>query len=212
MTPLLITASLLWGCAGGDATSDGDPGVQAPSEDPGIPSVTDPEVGTVPGLGSTPQNARKKRRMTVAQVRDSMVQITGGVTWGDDDQSTWDTYGATLGVADYQTRTSNDRTPSVLFMKFLDDAAVQTCLGWIADTDGSFFEMEDPGSVDRDAVRENIVGLRWQIQGRPRGADDPLVDDYLDLFATVYRRTGAPPDAWHAVCVGMFTHPDFFMY
>ena len=39
-----------------------------------------------------------------------------------------------------------------------------------------------------------------------------MIDDYVDLFATVYRRTDRTTEAWHTVCVAMFTHPAFFMY
>ena len=39
-----------------------------------------------------------------------------------------------------------------------------------------------------------------------------IMNDYLALYQSVYSRTGEPMDAWNTICVGMFTHPDFWMY
>jgi len=214
----LAACLLLVGC-GADptnksATSDTPGTTHSPGEDTPLPGVSDPEAGTVPDAPEAISHRRQKKRMTVAQVRDSMERITGGIVWGDGDgdDSDWDTYAATLGVADYQTRTTSDLTPSVLFQKFLDDAAAHTCAQWLEAPDSTFFEAGDPESTDRSIVQANVVGLRWQVQGRSRAEEAPVIDDYVDLFATVYRRSGTTTEAWHTVCVAMFTHPDFFMY
>jgi hypothetical protein len=150
--------------------------------------------------------------MTVAQARDSMEQIAGGVPWGDEDDSDWDAYAETLGVADYQTRVESDLSPSVMFQKFLDDAAGATCAGWIAAEGSHFHTIDDPSSTDRADIRANITGLRWKIQGKSRDAADPIIDDYETLFVKVHQRTDSTDTAWTTVCVAMFTHPDFFMY
>jgi len=197
--------------SGGDAT-DATTGTTGTTDEPTLPGVTESEVGSVPELISPESRVRQKKRMTVRQVRDSMERITGGIVWGSGDESDWDTYAATLGVADYQARTSSDRTPSVLFQKFLDDAAAHTCARWVAAPGSSFFEVDDPTSTERADVVANIEGLRWQIQGRPRTDDAPVIEDYVDLYATMVRRTASTSAAWNTVCVAMFTHPDFFMY
>lgn len=211
MTRLLLLTVGLCACE-----SEGPPAPSAapvgPIPEETLPGVTQPELGTVPPAEPDLEHARRKRRMTIAQVRDSMERISGGVAWGEAGASDWDTYAATLSVADYQTRTKSDRTPSVLFQKFLDDAAAQTCAGWMTAPQSTFFVVDDPQSVTLPDVRANIIGLRWQIQGRPLSEDAPVIDDYVDLFATVYRRTDRTAEAWHIVCVAMFTHPAFFMY
>jgi len=150
--------------------------------------------------------------MTIAQVRDSMVQISGGVAWGDVDDSDWDTYSDTLGVADFQLRVEHDRSPSVMFQKFLDDAASATCSGWLRAEGSHFFSIDDPESIAREDVRTNILGLRWKIQGKSKATEDVVVGDYEQLFFTVHMRTDSTESAWQTVCVAMFTHPDFFMY
>ena len=156
--------------------------------------------------------ARRLKRMTVAQARDSMVQISGGVHWGSAEESFWDEYAETLGVADYQLRVENDRSPSVMFQKFLDDAATATCTGWIESPETNFFSIEDKASVAREDILTNIVSLRWKIQGKVKDTTLPIIEDYEALFVKAHQRTESTESAWQTVCVAMFTHPDFFMY
>jgi len=205
---------LALGCGGDDlkTASTSTSSVDATPDDPTLPGVDHPAVGTIPELDTSNASTRQRKRMTVAQGRDSMESITGGVRWGDGDTSDWDAYAATLGVADYQTRTTTDLTPSVLFQKFLDDAAAHTCAQWLGAPDTTFHSVDDPSSTERSEVRSNVAGARWRIQGRPIDEDDPVVDAYVDLWAAVYRSTGTTDEAWHTVCVALFTHPDFFMY
>ena len=177
-----------------------------------LPDVSESELGE--GVVDAPDvsTGRQLKRMTIPQVRDSMKQISGNIPWGDDDASNWDAYADTLGVADYQLRVESDRSPSVMFQKFLDDAATDTCLAWVGAEDGTFFAADDPTSLLRSDVRANIVGLRWQVQGKAKDDSAPIIDDYEQLFFTAYERSGAHERAWQTVCVAMFTHPDFFMY
>ena len=64
----------------------------------------------------------------------------------------WNEYSATLGVPDFQARVREDRSISVMFQKFLEDASVHTCTEWIAqETSGSqrsFFAEIEPGELD----------------------------------------------------------------
>ena len=75
-----------------------------------------------------------------------------------------------------------------------------------------FSDAPDPQSQDLEDLRSNIDFLRWQIQGHRRGENPPIMNDYLALYQSVYSRTGDAMDAWNTICVGMFTHPDFWMY
>jgi hypothetical protein len=182
-----------------------------------VPETTPSVEETVVGEGEegTPEEAkptRQLKRMSVAQVRDSMERISGGVPWGSETTSKWDEYSGTLGVADYQLRVESDRSPSTMYQKFLDDAAVETCLGWIQAENSSFFTMADPQSTTRVEVQENIIDLRWQIQGKRHDPSARIIADYEALFFKVHQRTDSTVSSWQAVCVAMFTHPDFFMY
>ena len=205
---------MLWlflACGGGDPSPK--PGAVAPGPEPeDVPVVSETEWGESTSPEAEPPATRVLKRMTVAQVRDSMEQITGGIPWGTDARSHWDEYSATLGVADYQLIVKSDASPTVMFQKFLDDAAGATCQAWVAAESGSFFAIESPESTDREDIRAQVANLRWRIQGRDRASTDAVLDDYEAVFTKVHQRTASTEAAWATVCVALFTHPDFFMY
>lgn len=180
-------------------------------EPPVLPGVGETDWGEVDVEPAVPEHTRQLKRMTIRQVRDSMEQISGGIIWGGS-SSTWDDQFDTLGVADYQLRVESDREPSVMFQKFLDDAASETCRRWILGEGGVFHSIDDPESTVQADIRANVLGLRWKIQGKARVDGDPIIDDYVTLFTSVRARTDSSDDAWGTVCQAMFTHPDFFMY
>lgn len=204
---------MMWLLALACGGKDPAPKPDAPSEPTiEVPDAIESEWGDVVEPEPPVANTRQLKRMTVAQVRDSMERITGGIPWGGVGNSNWDDFAETLGVADYQLRVTSDRSPSLLFQKFLDDAAGETCAHWIEADGSTFHSIDDPSSTARSDIRDNIAGLRWQIQGRDRSSTDPVLDDYETLFTTVHARTASTDSAWVTVCVAMFTHPDFFMY
>ncbi|MAA79595.1 MAG: hypothetical protein CL916_10080 [Deltaproteobacteria bacterium] len=170
--------------------------------------VIDEEVGQSDLEDSTDVSGRFMKRMTVAQVRDSMEQITG-TRWGGN-TSKWNTYSDSLGVPDFQQRMEHDLSPSVIFQKFLNDAAAESCMEWMQGSSSMF--SVDPQSQDLGDIRSNIDFLRWQIQGHPRGENPPIMNDYLALYQSVYSRTGDAMEGWNTICIGIFTHPDFWMY
>ena len=131
----------------------------------------------------------------------------------DGEESRWDLYSDTLGVADYQLRVDTDRSASVMFQKFLDDAATETCGRWVAgEGDAPFFADGEPDPTHREALIMQVAAMRFAIQGRSRSGTDPVVGDAVDLFTTVHQRTEDTHAAWQTVCVALFTHPDFFLY
>ena len=199
-------------CNGGDPASSKRVVEPEPTPD-SLPTINDDALGDVIVDRLETASTRQLKRMTVAQARDSMEQISGGIPWGEEGrESNWDEYADTLGVADYQLRVKSDRTPSVMFQKFLDDAATETCLGWIQSADSTFYSIDDTDSMTREDVRSNIVGLRWQIQGKAKDETALIIDDYEKLFFKAHQRTDSLDFSWQTVCVAMFTHPDFFMY
>ncbi|MEC7985996.1 MAG: hypothetical protein VX278_12600 [Myxococcota bacterium] len=178
-----------------------------PSEEP-LPDITEEvlDQGTLDPSQDT--QGRVVKRMRVDQVRDSMEQITGTV-WGNNN-SKWDLYAQSLGVPDYQQRMTEDRSPSVMFQKFLNDAATESCAEWMeADTD---MFVADATSLETSDVLSNIEHLRWLIQGHAKGGEAAILQDYTALHQSVWVRTDSTDEAWHTVCVALFTHPDFWMY
>ena len=159
---------------------------------------------------------RNKKRMSVSQIRTTMLQVSGGISWIEQNKERWEHYSATLGVPDYQQRIREERTPSVMFQKFLNDAALHTCAEWIRleiESDQRLFFAEiEPDEYDPVKIRENLVYLRHRIQGRKLDPNHPMVDDLVELHQLVMLRSEELENAWNTVCVGLFTHPDFFMY
>jgi hypothetical protein len=208
----MMVLMMFLACNGGDPSSSKRV-VDSEPEPDSLPTINDDALGDVIVERFETTSTRQLKRMTVSQARDSMEQISGGIPWGDEGRdSNWDEYADTLGVADYQLRVKSDRTPSVMFQKFLDDAATATCLGWLQTSESSFYSIEDPNSMTREDVRANIVGLRWQIQGKAKDETALIIDDYEKLFFKAHQRTESLDFSWQTVCVAMFTHPDFFMY
>lgn len=206
---------LLWmmlACSGGTKDAASVDTVVPEEEPPVLPGVDETDWGETDVEPSTPANTRQLKRMTVRQARDSMEQISGGIVWGGGSSSDWNDHFDTLGVADYQLRVESDRQPSVMFQKFLDDAASDTCRRWILGEGSAFHSIDDPDSTVQADIRANILGLRWKIQGKAREDGDPIIDDYLTLYTSVRARTDSSDHAWGSVCQAMFTHPDFFMY
>lgn len=189
-----------------------EPTAPPEEEPPDLPGTGGSDWGEVDVDPAVPTDTRQLKRMTVRQVRDSMEQISGGIVWGGGTVSDWNGHFATLGVADYQLRVESDREPSVMFQKFLDDAASDTCRRWILGEGGDFHTIDDPDSTAQADIRANILGLRWKIQGRARVDGDAIIDDYVSLYTSVRARTDSSDHAWGTVCQAMFTHPDFFMY
>ena len=144
------------------------------------------------------------------------MQLVSGIEWYVGNKDMWEEYSATLGVPDFQSRVREDKSISVMFQKFLEDAASHTCTEWIAlessGTQRLFFSEIEPEELDASNIRLNMVALRRQIHGRNTQANDPIIDSLIDLHYTVTQRTESVNQAWVTVCVGLFTHPDFYMY
>lgn len=208
--PLLLLA--LTACSEAPPPDAGSAAPEAQVE-ADLPEASEDPLGEIDVPSRDPVRARQLKRMTVAQIRDSMLRITGGVGWTEGSTSNWDRYADTLGVADYQLRVESDRSTSVMFQKFLDEAATETCERWVAgEGEAPFFPDGDPDPLIRADLVAQVATLRFLIQGRARTVVEPVNDDLVDLFTTVHQRTGDPAAAWQTVCVALFAHPDFFLY
>ena len=132
MRPFTLLLAAAMACNGGSDPAD------PTTTDPG--HVTDPGPGDNPAVGTQtgdggdlgtlqdPGDSRASRRMNVDQLSESMKVVTNSAGWVDsrgDDQFV--ELADTLGKADYLERVSEDLTPSLLFSKFMDEAAHDTC-------------------------------------------------------------------------------------
>ena len=186
-----------------------------PEEPPSVspPEVTEDDLGDGSLDPPEEQTSRAIRRMSIPQVRASMERVTGGITWTSGSTDLWEKYGSTLGVPDFQERTVEDRSPGVMFNKFLDDAAAAACDEWITgELSSGFFTEASLEETDAEAIGRNIAALRRRIQGRAFAPDSEDVAAYQGLFDRVITRTEDPIQAWTTVCVALFTHPSFYAY
>lgn len=196
--------------------TDAGPADPLPADPLDTPSVDSTPLGEADARPSPEETHRALKRMSIAHLSAAMTDISGGIPWSDGEELYWDTYAETLGVADYRTRLTDNRAPTIMFQKFLDDAATHTCVQWVAEDAASessrFFSAADPLATDSASVTANLLALRLLIHGRESTSDDPIIAGYHEVFETVLRRSGDPIEAWTTVCVGFFTHPHFFTY
>ena len=176
---------------------------------------------------------RPRRRMTLDQLDTAIQQVSGGLIWSErrnnQDQNLFESLSSTLGKPDYIQRTSEDLSPSALFMKFLDDAARQVCnkrieidLNMIADPreeiDTSIslwgaLSPEQTSSEDTVAIEQQLraLVLRFHSRTLPEG-ESPRLAHWRWLFETASLVDHTPISGWRALCIALITHPDFYSY
>lgn len=187
-----------------------------PPEDLPTADVVDVGGVTVP----QPAPVRGWRRMDVAQLDASIRRVTGGVGWDDEQgDSVFASLGPTLGVPDYLDATIEDRAPSLLFVKFLDDAANHVCDRLMEREKVGSHEpvllrgvtLQDTVAAAPDAIEGALSDAVHRLHGRRALPGDPTLEPWRFLFESVEAIDGTE-SAWRAVCVGLLTHPDFYTY
>jgi len=177
---------------------------------------------------------RPRRRMNIDQLRLAMEQVSGGISWtegsGRNEVNLFESLASTLGKPDFAQATDEELEPTILFQKFLGDAARSICFKMLdADlTAQALAESEVPvdltpkllmhvpadESADSDpaAVVANVQWLVQRFHGRRLAEDASGLSEWKWLHQTGTFVSGSSHQAWVAVCVGLFTHPDFYMY
>ena len=221
--PTIIFA-FLFGCTNKEAVSPVETTTetnqpiteQEQEQEQSTPGIEDETIGEGSIEPQETAASRNRLRMNIDQLRSAMEQITGGVIWKSGNTDMWKKYQNTLGYPDYMETMSEDLSSSVIFQKFLGDAATYSCEAWIENeasaTEPRFFVYADTEQSDETAIRTNLIHLRYLIHGQKNTAEDPIIDSYFKLYRLVLQRTNDSISAWNTVCVGFFTHPDFFTY
>ncbi len=197
-------------------------------------------------LGADPW--RERRRMDVDQLDMSIREVTGnrvdGVLVGGIGWERWgtrngepyvaeryfETFGDTLGVPDYINSSSEDTSVSLLFEKFLDDAARDVCRRLVEREAGNGRDYDgEPqgifGAVDitstepsQGDVDQTLADLLLRFHGRSLEPSSEQLQPWRDHFdrlaaAAASAEEPLPPQrAWEGVCVALITHPDFYTY
>lgn len=171
------------------------------------------EDGEDVDLGTQPWRAR--RRMDVDQLDRSIRDVTGDIGWD------FARYADTLGVPDYQNSSSEDLSVSLLFQKFLDDAARDVCQDLAAreageTPQGTFAPVSVSEPSAPAETREALANLLLRFHGRHLAPDDVQLDPWVDLHgrldAAITEAEAPPQRVWEGVCVALITHPDFYTY
>ncbi|MCP4867286.1 MAG: hypothetical protein GY898_01030 [Proteobacteria bacterium] len=167
---------------------------------------------------------RDRRRLDIAQLDASIRVATGGVGWTEFDNNgnevnLFEELGATLGVPDWIERTTEDLTPSLVFSKFLGDAARDVCSTTIGrelalpnNPRTLMLHADEMQTWDEDpeAVRENLSYLLLRFHGRRIGPEDVALDPWTWLFQSTMHTGNSSAQAWTGICVALITHPDFY--
>ncbi len=209
-----------------------NPTPEQPVGDPGyFPTVEShpagqDEVGTAdltPAPEPPEEPYRSRKRMDVDQLDAAMQVVAGGILWSDDgdEDSDFQELAATLGVPDYAIVTQEVLDPSALFQKFLSDAARSVC-GDVLEAELSglliqpvlFVHVNPTDTLETalEQVNANIQDMLLRFHGRHVEIDSPALAQWRWLFHTVSQLEQDPALGWRAVCVALFTHPEFFTY
>ena len=192
----------------------------------GSPVVEVESKGTVDVEPPEQDWGRDWRRMDLDQLKASIERVSGGVSWssptGRDNVDMFDDLASTLGKPDYIQATNEDLEPSLLFQKFLKDAANAVCLG-IIEEDGrrqssnrqfvTELGWEDTWDTNPEGVRSNLARLILRFHGRKLDASSSEIEEWVWLFRSILHVTNNNVEkSWNAVCVALMTHTDFYTY
>lgn len=218
---LAVSIVVAGGVGCGTETADGVESTPVPTE-----QLPDQTFTFTPDPGAALATERTRRRLDLDQLDRSLRVVTGGLGWtrgsGAREVNRLDDLAATLGKPDFIETVDEDLSPSPMFLKFLDDAARSVCDRWLAEErrrgpeDRTFFTAIEPDVAPADepeAARENVRRLLLRAHGRwtddPR---DPALERWTGLLDAASERELDAGAGWRAVCVGLFTHPDFYLY
>lgn len=164
---------------------------------------------------------RNRRRMDIDQLNTTIVRVTGGIAWFENNKNQFEVLASTLGKPDYLDLTREDFEPSALFQKFLDDAARAVCSELIQK------ELTVPSSKrvlmlhsspyntwkdDSEAIDKNLVYLLLRYHGRELTTNAAELQQWRWLYKSAEHVSKSPVTAWRTVCIGLMTHPYFYTY
>ena len=168
---------------------------------------------------------RPLRRLDIAQLDALILGVTEGLYWSETDAPGGDNLleelAGTLGVPDYSVMTYEDLEPSLLFQKYLGDAARSVCWQlWEREREqeagAPVVLLERAGPEDTwesspERIDDNLRRLLLRFHGRGVSGDSARLLLWRWLFQSAYHVSSDAAVAWRTVCVGLITHPDFYL-
>lgn len=171
---------------------------------------------------------RERRRMDLDQLSSAFRTVSGGIGWTEmrngAEVDLFQSIASTLGKPDFINRTTEDLDPSAMFQKFLGDAARTVCAK-IVDRDAALpvdkaadrallgaLSPTDSFDTAPTKVEANLGRLLTRFHGRPMTSETPDFHRWRWLYQSVERQSQSPNEGWRAVCIALYTHPDFYTY
>ena len=153
---------------------------------------------------------RLRKRLNIDQLGQAIFAASNGIRWRqDNDENLLETLAFTLGKPDYFEVTSEDLGTTVLFMKFVEDAAGSVCRQ-MTERDLANDSHELIAMPDEEALQ--IESLLLRFHHRSLSEDHPDSKQWLWLYETALRLSESHVEAWRTVCVALIRHPDFYTY
>ena len=217
-TRLWILASVLMACDAAPLTQQPPPPMNPP---PVVEPVFDDTYTHANPASKGPvlinpsdADGKYARRISVEHLRNSIPALFDGITWtvrvGRNDVNAFDSLSRTLGEPDYVAVFNENRDPSPLFAKYMDDMAGDVCAKAVErDVAGSAAKLV---MVQSD-VDANLRYLRLKLHGIwvPDSSMEGL-GDLRQLYDDIYGGTNDAAQAWFGVCVAMLTAPELMAY
>lgn len=186
------------------------------------------EESTSGSLAPLPtEKVRLRRRLDLDQLDASIRRVSGGIGWteqrGSAEVNLFEDLAETLGKPDFRESTREDLAPSIIFQKFLGDAARSVCEKTVErdatsrpGSERSIYLEIAPNQAPAEhpeATRANLRALLLRFHGRMiTDDDDPRLAHWQWLLDSTMHTSQDARSAWRTVCVGLMTHPDFYMY
>lgn len=215
----LLPLGLLCGCPGDPEPEPGPAGLPDPVVDQLDPIAQGELIPEAPGPD---EGIRNRRRMDLDQLEAAIETVTGGIYWGGaTGDRNFDDLSQTLGKPDFLDITTEDLAPSMIFQKFLGDAARDVCeqlkdrdVAAAAEDRILFVEvgLEDTFETNPKGVEANLIYLLARYHSTELEAGSAQLNPWLWLFESSVHVTDDPVAAWRTVCVGLITHPNFYSY
>ena len=152
--------------------------------------------------GPDVQWGRDWRRMDVDQLAASIERVTGGIQWtetdGRDEVNLFEALASTLGKPDYIEATHEELKPTLLFQKFLGDAANSVCTKLMKREVSSepaerifLVEVtpEDTYATNPEGVARNMSAALLRFHGREIGLDSPEMSQWIWLYESLAKAT-----------------------
>ena len=201
-----------------------------PSESNTYDSAEEPTVDfedqTQGGAEFSPQDrkgGRDFKRMSIPKLKAS-IRLATGLDWtegsGTSGQDMLTGLEKTLGVPDYRYSVIEDTAPSLVFEKFLTDAASSVCTKLISQQSPIFFvhaSIQDTWSSNPQAIEDNIRHQLLRFHGLTVDSDDLELNQWEWLWRTVYTQSDGELEnrtaaAWRTLCTALIIHPRFAHY